>query len=192
MKAYKASYNGTCRDLTYEVGKTYETDNIKICHRGFHACREMIDTLNYYDYNNQFVLFEVELLGEIIEKDDKLVTDKIKIVRIVSREEYDGFKFDNRGNLLYMKFSNGFESWSEYDERNNCIHYKHSTGFETWNKYDEKNNCVYRKYADGYECWKKYDARNKCIHFKDSTGFEVWNEYNESGELINHKDSNSN
>ena len=153
MKAYKASYNGVCRGFKYEVGKTYETDNIEICYRGFHACRKMMDTLNYYPYNIEFVLFEVELLGEVIERGDKLVTNKIKIVRIVPPEEYLNFKGDDRGNLLYIKYVDKHEYWYEYDINNNCI---------------------YSRNSGGVEWWKKFDQRNKCIHYKESNGYE-WN-----------------
>ena len=33
-----------------------------------------------------------------------------------------------------------YESWYEYDERGNEIHHKDSDGFEWWKKYDERNN----------------------------------------------------
>ena len=117
MKAYKASYNGKCRDITYQVGKTYEIDNIKICKRGFHACRKMSDTLFYYTYHyKEFVLFEVELLGEVIDECDKMVTDKMKIIRIVPRNEYVGFD-------RFNKFSDG-------NEINNETYHNDSIGVE--------------------------------------------------------------
>ena len=155
MKAYKASYNFVCRDFKYEVGKTYETYNIEICKRGFHACYKMIDTLQYYEYTEDFVLFEVDLLGEIIEYKDKVVTDKIKIVRVVPREEYVDFKGDDRGNLLYFKNPDGYEVWKKYDYTKNCIHFKDSTGIEWWSEYDLNNNCIHYKSVNGYEWWAK-------------------------------------
>ena len=171
MKAYKASYNGVCRgNFKYEVGQTYEITNIKICHRGFHACKKMSDTLQYYAYYKNFVLFEVELLGKVIEGDDKVVTNKIKIIRIVPPEEYDGFKVDNRGNLIYRKHYNGYEWWREYDERNNCIHHKDSVGTEYYKKYDVHDNLIHFKASDGTEWWKEYDEHNNLIHFKHPDG----------------------
>lgn len=140
MKAYKASYNGKCLDLTYEVGKTYETDKIEMCKRGFHACKKMVSTLYYYGYCKEFVLFEVEILGKIIHECDKLITDKIKIVRVVPPEEYEDFKVDDKGNLLYRKINGKVECWYEYDERNNCIHHKNSNGYEWWKEYDKNNS----------------------------------------------------
>ena len=163
MKAYKASYNGVCRDFKYEVGQTYEMEDISICHHGFHACLKMIDTLFYYDYKKEFVLFEVELLGEIIEEDNKLVTNKIKIVRVVSPEEYVDFKVDDRGNLIYHKSSDGYEWWREFDERNNEIYSKYSSGYEWWREYDLNDNCIHYKNSHGYEYNYRYDINNKYI-----------------------------
>jgi len=49
MKAYKATYNMTCRDVKYEVGKTYTYNGeLIMCEKGFHFCKKAIDTLNYY------------------------------------------------------------------------------------------------------------------------------------------------
>ena len=189
MKAYKASYNGVCRDFKYEVGQTYEITNIKICKRGFHACYKMVDTLNYYDYNEDFVLFEVELLGNIIEENNKVVTDKIKIVRVVPLEEYNGFKVDTRGNLLYYKDSGGYELWKEYDERNNRIHYKSSNRFEEWKEYNLNNKCIYRKDSTGLESWYEYDEHNNLIHYKHSDGYEVWRKYDSRNNIIHTRNS---
>lgn len=44
MKAYKGfNHDWTCKDFQYEIGKTYETDNILMCERGFHACTQLED-----------------------------------------------------------------------------------------------------------------------------------------------------
>ena len=188
MKAYKASYNGVCRgNFKYEVGQTYETDNIKICKRGFHACLKMNDTLEYYPFDKDFVLFEVELLGEVIKSHDKVVTDKIKIIRVVPPEEYVDFKGDDRGNFVHYKNSSEYEFWKEYDEYNNEIHFKDSTGDEWWKKYDVNNNCIYYKNFTGFELWREYDLNDNLIHSKESNGEEWWNEYDVNNNCIYYK-----
>ena len=48
-------------------------------------------------------------------------------------------EFDERGNLIHYKNSNGLESWTEYDENNNEIHYKNSYGIEYWCKWENNN-----------------------------------------------------
>ena len=60
MKAYKATLNMKCRDLTYEVDKTYTYNGIiKLCKSGFHFCKKAKDTLNYYKYEKDFILLEI-------------------------------------------------------------------------------------------------------------------------------------
>jgi hypothetical protein len=120
MKGYKASYNGKCMNQHYKVGKTYRLwqfwRNPKICEYGFHFCQKPDDVLKYYSILcNDFTLFEIEALGKIATRDDKSCTNKIKIVRIIPKEEYDDifqnnkFRFDEYGNLIYYKNSSGYE-----------------------------------------------------------------------------------
>jgi len=69
--------------------------------------------------------------------------------------------YDERGNVIHIKYSDGFEEWYEYDEKGNIIHYKNSYGSEEWYEYDEKGNRIYGKYSDGYEEW--YDEEGNVI-----------------------------
>jgi len=82
--------NLCCRGFQYEVGQVYETDKpISLCDWGFHFCRKFFDVSGYYSFDNNDNRFcEVEALGETIDGDDKSVTNKIRIVREISREEF--------------------------------------------------------------------------------------------------------
>ena len=152
MKAYKATYNLQCRDLTYVIGETYSTDTLEICKSGFHFCKEMSDTLSYYSFTNNFVLIEVEILGDTEFGYDKGVTDKMKVLRIVPEEEWNFMTRNERGNrVVNHKNSSGYEWWKEYDENGNMIHCKNSEGYEVWKEYDENGNETYYKNSDGYE-----------------------------------------
>ena len=77
----------TCRGFQYEVGQTYEHDrDIGLCKSGFHFCRNMADVLNYYRRNDcRYAV--VEALGKVIDGEHKSVTDKLHIVRELTREE---------------------------------------------------------------------------------------------------------
>ena len=91
MKGYKV-FNGdwTCRDFKYEVGKTYEMEEVpQCCGRGFHFCTNLADCFNYYSFNTNNKVAEVEALGEIDKDNDdtKHCTNKIKIVRELAWEE---------------------------------------------------------------------------------------------------------
>ena len=70
----------TCRGFQYEVGKEYEEEEVSICNRGFHACENPFDVLNFYGdvLNNRFC--EVEQSGQIEKDNNKQVSSKIKVV----------------------------------------------------------------------------------------------------------------
>ena len=148
MKGYKASNKCKCRDITYEVDKTYTFNGeLKACATGFHYCKKIDDVLSYYEYERDTtVIFEIEDLGESIDKGDKTVTNKMTIVRIIDPSEY---------NTLFSKY--------EYDSNNNLIKYKDSDS--NWKKmeYDSNNNQIKCENSDGD--WKKweYDSNNNVI-----------------------------
>ena len=77
----------TCLDFPYEVGQTYEMDGeIEPCRRGFHFCQKMADVFDYYR-GKSCRYAEVEALGKIIDDGNKSVTDRIHIVRELTRAE---------------------------------------------------------------------------------------------------------
>ena len=129
MKGYKATYNMVCLDQTYEVGETYEVEHLEICKSGFHFCQRQIDTTNYYECSDKaFVLLEVEALGEVVTDDDKSATDRIKILRVVPKEEWDFATFDDRGNMISGTTPSGDKLYWEYDDRNNMISMTYPSG----------------------------------------------------------------
>lgn len=89
IKGYKVfNPDWTCRGFKYEVGKTYKHEgNIKICGAGFHFCRKASDCFNYYDFNKNNKVAEVEALGLVETQNDKSVTNEIKILREIKWQE---------------------------------------------------------------------------------------------------------
>ena len=201
IKGYKASYSAKCLTLNYEVGKTYTFNGeLEICQQGFHFCKELKNVFNYYQNKNdeKLVVFEIEALGEVVDgHDDKSVTDKIRIVRILDCKEYEEFidiyEYDKNNNCIYHKSSSGHKRWFEYDKNNNLIHYKDIHGDECWRKYDEDNKLLYLKEESAHkicsEYSKEYDKNSNCIHSKNSNGFEQWCEYDKYNNRIHFKDS---
>ena len=174
MKAYKATYDYKCLDQTYEVGKTYSSDRLEICNHGFHYCNNQKDTLNYYPYKKEFILLEVEPLGTIIKDASKFVTDKIKILRVVPRDEYDlGIELDDRGNMISVTDSDGRKTTYEYDERNNRISKTYYDGYKNTYEYDERDNRIYMMYPDGDKITWEYDERNNRISETHSNGRKI-------------------
>lgn len=102
MKAYKAFWpDMTCRGFQYEIGETYKMDEKPhVCKRGFHACRYIEDTLRFYLPYEKPIICEVELLGDLSYTLDetKIATNKIRIVRQLTREEmieYTSYYYNN-------------------------------------------------------------------------------------------------
>ena len=91
IKGYKVmKSNMTCRGFKFEIGKTYtHKGNISLCGAGFHFCKEANDCFNYYDFNSENIVCEIETLTTAKTKsgDDKSVTDKIRIIKKLSSTE---------------------------------------------------------------------------------------------------------
>ena len=91
--AYKGfNSDMTCRNFKYKEGETYELECEPIlCERGFHACLNPLDCLNYYHgkVGKDVVFHEVYLEGVTAEKeyDSKVVSKKITIGREISLSE---------------------------------------------------------------------------------------------------------
>ena len=70
----------TCRGFQYEIGKEYEEKEVSVCERGFHACENPFDVLDFYGdvLDNRFC--KVEQSGTIKKDDKKQASSKIKVV----------------------------------------------------------------------------------------------------------------
>lgn len=89
MIGYKAfNENLVCKNLQYEIGHTYITDDELIpCKKGFHFCKTIVDTYKYYPMIDNTRICKIEALGDIVTDDDiKYCTNKIKILEEVTDE----------------------------------------------------------------------------------------------------------
>ena len=89
IKGYKVfDPDWTCRGFQYKVGETFTYNgNIEIYGAGFHFCQKASDCFNYYKFDSNNKVAEVEAVGLVETRDDKSVTDKIKIVREIEWQE---------------------------------------------------------------------------------------------------------
>ena len=89
VKGYKVfNPDWTCRGFQYEVGKTFEHDgNIELCGSGFHFCQKASDCFNYYGFNSNNKVAEVEALDLVETEGNKSVTNKIHIIREIPWQE---------------------------------------------------------------------------------------------------------
>lgn len=91
VKGYKVfNADWTCRGFQYVVGETFEEDVIPSCYdKGFHFCTKVSDCFNYYPFDSNNKVAEVEAIGEIDtgSVDSICCTNKIRIVRELSWNE---------------------------------------------------------------------------------------------------------
>ena len=101
IKAYKVfNSDWTCRDFKYKIGKTYSDPKEPImCERGFHACQKVADCFNYYRFDPQNKVAEVELWGTVLGGDgDKQCANNITIIKELSWSEMLGIANSGIGN----------------------------------------------------------------------------------------------
>ena len=123
IKGYKVfNPDWTCRGFQYEVGKTYKRNgNIEMCEAGFHFCQKASDCFNYYAFDSNNKVAEVEAIGNVETEDDKSVTDEIiilkeltwyEVLELVNTGKYcTGNRNSgdcNSGNWNSCNFSTGF------------------------------------------------------------------------------------
>ena len=89
VKGYKVfNPDWTCRGFQYAVGETFRHEGeIDVCEAGFHFCAKVADCFNYYDFNSNNKVAEIEATGNVKTEGDKSVTNEIRIVREISWHE---------------------------------------------------------------------------------------------------------
>ena len=91
MRGYKVfNPDWTCMDMQYEVGKSYEMEDMpNICERGFHFCKKLVDCFNYYKFDSKNKVAEIEAYGDLDFEEDgnKYCTNKIKIIHELNWHE---------------------------------------------------------------------------------------------------------
>ena len=148
IRGYKVfNHDWTCRGFQYKVGETYEhKGNISICERGFHFCRDIAKCFNYYDFNPNNKVAEIEALGNVESDDDKSVTDKIKIVREISWEEMLRLANSGKGNMGLENSGSHNSGWYNSGSYNSGFFNTKDATVKLFNrntkyKYDTIANC---------------------------------------------------
>ncbi|MNW40411.1 Pentapeptide repeats (8 copies) [compost metagenome] len=89
----------TCRSFQYALGGTYTHEGqMELCGSGFHFCEKLENCFNYYDFNVDNKVAEVEAFGEVESGNDKSVTNKIRVVRELTWHEVLELVNLGRGN----------------------------------------------------------------------------------------------
>jgi hypothetical protein len=96
--------------MIYEVGKEYTHDgSLRICISGFHFCLTQAAVYGHYSGKNVTVC-EVEALGVVKCRDDKCVTDHIRIGRIIQKPIPGNTGDWNTGNRNTGNWNTGYQN----------------------------------------------------------------------------------
>lgn len=109
MKGYKVTNSDyTCRNVEFEVGQTYTVSGVPMmCKHGYHFCEKVADCFNYYSFNPNNKVFEVEATGDVVKGDDKHVTNSLLIVRELTWSEMLVLANEGKGNTGLGNTGNG-------------------------------------------------------------------------------------
>ena len=90
MLAYKGfDRDLKCRGFQYEIGGTYEEESASLCAKGFHACLNPVDVLNYYPpATSRYCVVELDGVDDSREDDTKVAAKKITVVRELTVAEF--------------------------------------------------------------------------------------------------------
>ena len=122
-KGYKAfdktgiDKQGNCRGYLFEEGKEYTIDGeLKLCNNGFHFCKDLVLTFEYYGGDlNKYCFAEVEAIGDIQYEEPvkhKACTSKLKIVRFIPNSEIIDMLDENRNSGYSNSGSSNSGDWN--------------------------------------------------------------------------------
>lgn len=182
VKGYKVfKHDWSCRGFRYEVGKSYEMDAEPIiCDSGFHFCQKLENCFKHYIFDPQNKVAEVEAYGDVISKDGKSCTNKIKILReipwgevlhIVNTGYYNTGRHNigdyNTGDRNTGNYNTGYRNTGNYNT-GNCSTGNYNTGDYNTGDYNTGDyNCI--SYSSG--CFNTIEE--KIIMFNKSSDWTI-------------------
>lgn len=75
-------------------------------------------------------------------------------------------EFNMLGKCIYSLDMDGVEKW--YDNKGNLIHVKYNEDEEYWRTFNDNGNLIHYRDNHGYQQWCVYDENNKFVSFRDS------------------------
>ena len=158
MKGYKVfNSDWTCRGYQYEIGKTYEiAESPKCCKVGFHFCEKLADCFNYYSFDPNNKVAEIEAIGEIHFDDtnSKCCTNKIVILKELKWSkvlDMCNTGKGNSGNCNSGTYNSGYHNSGNYNTGN------YNTGNDNTGDYNT-GNCNSGDYNSGYHNSGNYNT----------------------------------
>ena len=120
MKGYKCfNPDMTCNGFQYKIKKTFTyKGKISVCQSGFHFCQNANDIFNYYGFNPNNIVCEIEALGEIKTEGDKSVTNKIKICKQIEWQKVLEIVNTGKNNTGLSNSGDSNSGYSNSGDRN--------------------------------------------------------------------------
>ena len=168
MIGYKAfNKDLTCRGFQYEIGQTYSMEESPVpCERGFHFCKSIAETYNYYNMSDNTRICKIEALGEVQTDDDKkYCTNVIKILEEIT-EDWERKGNSNSTNSGYCNSGDCNSGDCNSGDRNSGYRNSGDCNSGNWNSglfNTEKNPKIkmFDKDSDWtFEDWDNSDARD--------------------------------
>ena len=175
MKGYKVfNSDWTCRGYQYEIGKTYEiAESPKCCKVGFHFCEKLVDCFNYYSFDPNNKVAEIEAIGEIHFDDtnSKCCTNKIVILKELKWSEVLDMCNTGKGNSGKCNsgtYNSGYHNSGNYNtgdyNTGNCNSGDYNSGYHNSGNYNtgdyNTGNCNNGDYNSGCHNSGDYNSGN--------------------------------
>ncbi len=121
--------NLQCLGFQFEIGKEYKIDNdggkLELCtDTVFHFCRSLRQVHQFYSCSHDNRYCEIEVLGELIEDDEKCGSNHIRIVREIVGKELDELTMRINGNTGV--FNSGDHNSGDHNSGNYNSGYRNS------------------------------------------------------------------
>ena len=87
------------------------------------------------------------------------------------KDKFYNYTYDDKGNKLTYKNSDGFSKEYTYDSNGNILTYKDSNGFSKEYTYDDKGNRLTYKDSRGLYEEYTYNDKGNMLTYKNSNGF---------------------
>ena len=107
MKGFKGFNKSLqCRDKQYEIGQTYEKQEVELCNKGLHFCERPHDVFAYYNAGeSRFAEIEAEEVSkEKDSNDSKRACKKLTVKAEISVFHISFFYFCKKSSYLRKQF----------------------------------------------------------------------------------------
>ena len=183
IKGYKVfKPDWKCRDKQYTCpGEFEEKVTPRVCVSGMHFCINPADCFRYYDFHPDFHVCEVEAYGDIDQGDNKICTNKLRVIRELSWEEV--LRLVNTGKACTGNRNTGFcntgdwntGDWNAASFSSGCF----CTGDQRILMFDKPSEWTLRD-------WRHSDARRLMNNIQKDVVEWVWKDFMSDEEKAAH------